>query len=328
MSCTTSRIPNRCQLDGTGPPGPASGRITPNTVTPIMASTSSASAAAAPAVVVAGLMAAPVPYRSSIVSNNDMPWNSGPQDHGSRLMAINPPTTRVAASYAAVRGHGRRWQGCCSPTCWPMKNVGSQRPWRSFVLDAARHRVVGVALLLYSTNTSLDGYIEDTTGDFGFTMPSDEVHAFINDRLREVATHLYGRRLYETMAVWETDPSFAEGPPVARDFAAIWQAADKVVYSTTLPDVVTTRTRIERAFAPDEIRALKAAADRDLLVGGAELAGRALRHGLVDEVHLYVAPVAVGGGKPALPPGLRLDLNLLDERRFGNGTLYLRYGCS
>jgi dihydrofolate reductase len=185
-----------------------------------------------------------------------------------------------------------------------------------------------MALLLYSTNMTLDGYIEDAAGDFGFTEPSDEVHAFINDRLREVGTHLYGRRLYETMAVWETDPSFAEGPAVTRDFAAIWQAADKVVYSTTLPDVVTTRTRLERAFAPDEIRALKAAADRDLLVGGAELAGQALRHGLVDEVHLYVAPVAVGGGKPALPPGVRLDLTLLQQRRFGSGTVYLRYGCS
>jgi dihydrofolate reductase len=185
-----------------------------------------------------------------------------------------------------------------------------------------------VALLLYSANMTLDGYIEDASGDFGFTEPSDEVHAFINDRLREVGTHLYGRRLYETMAVWETDPSFAEGPAVARDFAALWKAADKVVYSTTLPDVVTTRTRIERAFAPDEIRALKASADRDLLVGGAELAGQALRHGLVDEVQLYVASVAVGGGKPALPPGVRLDLTLLEQRRFGSGTVYLRYRCS
>jgi dihydrofolate reductase len=185
-----------------------------------------------------------------------------------------------------------------------------------------------MALLLYSAIMSLDGYVEDTTGDFGWAMPSDEVHAFVNDRLRDVGTHLYGRRLYETMAVWETDPSFAEGPAVARDFAAIWQAADKVVYSTTLRDVVTRRTRIERAFAADDIRALTASADRDLLVGGAELAGQALREGLVDEVHLYVTPVAVGGGKPALPPGVRLDLNLLDERRFGNGTVYLRFGCA
>jgi dihydrofolate reductase len=185
-----------------------------------------------------------------------------------------------------------------------------------------------VTLLLYSTNTSLDGCIEDATGDFGFTVPSDEVHAFINDRLRDVGTHLYGRRLYETMAPWETDPSLAEGSAVARDFAAIWRAADKVVYSTTLPDVATGRTRLERAFVADEVRALKAAADRDLLVGGAELGGEALRQGLVDEVHLYVSPVVLGGGKPALPPGVRLDLNLLEERRFDSGTVYLRYSCS
>ena len=194
--------------------------------------------------------------------------------------------------------------------------------------SSRRRKVAGVALLLYSTTMSLDGYVEDATGDFGFSEPSDEVHAFINDRLREVGTHLYGRRLYETMAVWETDPSFAEGPAVARDFAGIWAAADKVVYSTTLPDVVTGRTRLARTFDPDEVRTLKASADRDLLVGGAELAGQALRNGLVDEVHVYVAPVVVGGGKPALPPGVRLDLTLLDERRFGSGTVYLRYGCS
>jgi dihydrofolate reductase len=185
-----------------------------------------------------------------------------------------------------------------------------------------------MALLLYSTNVSLDLCIEDATGGFGFTEPSDEVHAFVNDRLREVGTHLYGRRLYETMAVWETDPAFARGSPVTRDFAAIWADADKVVYSTTLPEPVTTRTRVERSFDPEEVRALKAAADRDLLVGGADLGGQALRHGLVDEVHLYVAPVVVGGGKPALPAGVRLDLTLLDERRFASGTVFLRYACA
>jgi dihydrofolate reductase len=185
--------------------------------------------------------------------------------------------------------------------------------------------VVGVALLLYSTLMSLDGYVEDSTGDFGWAAPSDEVHAFVNDRLRDVGTHLYGRRLYETMAVWETDPALVHGSAVARDFAAVWQAADKVVYSTTLRDVATRRTRIERTFAADDVRALKAAADRDLLVGGAELAGQAFRQGLVDEVHLYVTPVAVGGGKPALPADVRLDLSLLDERRFSGGTVYLRY---
>ena len=185
-----------------------------------------------------------------------------------------------------------------------------------------------MASLLYSTNVSLDGFIEDTAGDFGFSEPSDDVHAFVNDRLRDVGTHLYGRLLYETMAVWETDPSFAEESAVMRDFAAIWQAADKVVYSTTLPDVVTGRTRLERAFVADEVRALKGSADRDLIVGGAELAGQALRDGLVDEVHLYVSPVVLGGGKPALPPGVRLGLELLDEHRFGSGTVYLRYAVS
>ncbi|HEU0131198.1 MAG TPA: dihydrofolate reductase family protein [Mycobacteriales bacterium] len=184
-----------------------------------------------------------------------------------------------------------------------------------------------MASLLYSTNTSLDGYIEDAGGDFGFTVPSDEVHQFVNDRLRDVGTHLYGRRLYETMAVWETDTALIESDDVARDFAAIWQAAEKVVYSTTLTGVVTSRTRIERAFDPEAVRALTAAADRDLIVGGADLGGQALRAGLVDEVHLYVSPVAVGGGKPALPLGVRLDLALLEERRFASGTVYLRYAC-
>jgi dihydrofolate reductase len=185
-----------------------------------------------------------------------------------------------------------------------------------------------VAILLYSTNMSLDGYIEDATGDFGWGAPSDEVHQFINDRLRDVGTHLYGRRLYETMAIWETDPSFAEDSAIGRDFTAIWQGADKVVYSTTLTDVMTSRTRIERALVAEEVRALKASADRDLLVGGAELGGQALTLGLVDEIHLYISPVVVGGGKHALPPGARLDLHLLDERRFDSGTVYLRYSCS
>jgi dihydrofolate reductase len=184
-----------------------------------------------------------------------------------------------------------------------------------------------MARLLYSTNVSLDGYIEDAIGDFQFSSPSDEVHAFINDRLRDVGTHLYGRRLYETMRVWETDPSLTEGPPIYRDFAATWQAADKVVYSTTLTDVSTSRTRLERSFRADDVRALKATADRDLLVGGAALGGQALGHGLVDEVHLYVAPVVLGAGKPALPPGIRLDLELLEERPFASGTIYLRYAC-
>lgn len=181
--------------------------------------------------------------------------------------------------------------------------------------------------LIYSTNTSLDGYIEDARGDFSFSVPSDEVHQFINDRLRDIGTHLYGRRLYETMAVWELDTSFVEDSPIGLDFAAVWQAADKVVYSTTLTEVVTTRTRLERAFVADEVKALKDS-DRDLLVGGADLGGQALSLGLVDEVHLYVSPVAIGGGKAALPLGQRFDLQLIEERRFDNGTMFLRYACS
>lgn len=184
-----------------------------------------------------------------------------------------------------------------------------------------------MAELLYSTSMTLDGYIEDVTGDFGFTAPSEQVHAFINDRLRDLGTHLYGRRLYETMAAWETDPTLAEDHEVTRDFAALWQAVDKVVYSTTLPAVITSRTRIERSFEPDQVRELKATAARDLLVGGADLGGQALQHGLVDEVHLYVAPVTVGGGKPALPLGVRLDLELVEQQRFDSGTVFLRYRC-
>jgi dihydrofolate reductase len=179
--------------------------------------------------------------------------------------------------------------------------------------------------LIYSAIMSLDGYIEDADGKFGWAEPDEEAHAFVNDEMRDIGTHLYGRRLYETMAVWETDPVLAAGSPVTRDFAEIWQAADKVVYSTTLDTVATGRTRIERAFDPAAVRALKAAAGADLLVGGADLAGHAFRAGLVDEVRLLLAPVAVGGGKPALPRDVRVPLALVDERRFGSGMVHLRY---
>lgn len=182
------------------------------------------------------------------------------------------------------------------------------------------------ARLSYLTNTSLDGYIEDATGDFGFSEPDDEVHGFVNDLVRPVGTHLYGRRLYETMAVWETDPSLAEGSDVMRDFAQLWQAADKVVFSRSLDRTTTARTRLERNFDPEAIRAMKAAATADMIIGGAELAGQALRAGVVDECGLLVHPVVVGGGKRALPDDLRADLELLDERRFAaGGVVYLRY---
>jgi dihydrofolate reductase len=184
-----------------------------------------------------------------------------------------------------------------------------------------------MARLIYSAITSLDGYIEDEDGGFGWAEPDAEVHGFINDLYRPVGTHLYGRRMYETMAGWETDPSLAAHSPPMRDFAEIWQSADKVVYSTTLPPeaVVTSRTRLERRFDPAAVRDMKASAAADLAVGGSTLAGHAFRSGLIDECHLVIAPVVVGGGKLALPDGVRLDLDLVDERRFGGGMVFLRY---
>ncbi len=182
-----------------------------------------------------------------------------------------------------------------------------------------------MAKLVYLTNVSLDGYIEDEHGSFNWTDPDDEVFAFITDLVRPVDTYLYGRRLYETMAVWESDPALAAESTLAADFAEAWQDADKVVYSTTLAAASTARTRLERTFDPAEVRALKASAAGVLLVGGANLAGQAIRAGLVDECQLLIRPVLVGGGKPALPSGTRAHLELLEERRFGSGVVYLRY---
>jgi dihydrofolate reductase len=182
-----------------------------------------------------------------------------------------------------------------------------------------------MAKLAYSAICSLDGYIADADGRFDWSAPDEEVHRFVNDLERPVGTYLYGRRMYEVMVAWEPPATFADDSPVTRDFAAIWQAADKVVYSRTLESVATARTRLERAFEPDAVRAMKAAADRDITVGGAELAGQALAAGLVDECHLFLSPIVVGGGTPALPDGVRVDLELLTERRFGNGVVYLRY---
>jgi dihydrofolate reductase len=180
-----------------------------------------------------------------------------------------------------------------------------------------------VAHLIYTAIASLDGYVEDEHGKFDWAAPDEEVHAFANDLERTVGTHLYGRRMYETMVFWETvdDPA-----PVMRDYAELWRAADKIVYSTTLADVSSERTRIERDFNPDAVRELKEAADRDLTVGGAELAAVAIASGLVDEIGLFLTPVIVGGGKAALPDGVRAELELLGERRFQGGVVYLRYG--
>jgi dihydrofolate reductase len=182
-----------------------------------------------------------------------------------------------------------------------------------------------MARLIYISNMSLDGYIEDEHGDFNWTEPDDEVFAFITDLVRSVGTFLYGRRLYESMAVWETEPALAAQSELMGGFAKVWQGADKVVYSTTLGDVSTAKTQLERTFDPDSIRGMKASATSDLTVGGAELAAHAFKAGLVDECHLFIYPVLIGGGKQSLPSDTRAELKLLDERRFSNGVVYLRY---
>jgi dihydrofolate reductase len=185
-----------------------------------------------------------------------------------------------------------------------------------------------MAKLIYSAIASLDGYIADKDGNFEWAMPDEEVHTFINDLERPVGTYLYGRRMYEVMVGWETDPTLADQSPVMRDFAEIWQAADKIVYSKTLEAVSTARTRIERDFDPEAVRQMKARAGHDILVGGPELAAQAFKAGLIDECHLFVVPMVVGGGKRFLPDNVRLQLELLDERRFGNGMVYLHYRTS
>lgn len=178
--------------------------------------------------------------------------------------------------------------------------------------------------LVYSAIASLDGYVADADGKFDWSMPDDEVHAFVNDLERGIGTHLYGRRLYEVLVAWETMDT-AGAPPVFQDYARIWRAADKVVFSSTLTEVASQRTRIEPVFDPDAVRALKATTPRGLAIGGPTLAAHALRAGLVDELNLFLSPVVVGGGTPALPPSLRLDLELADERRFANGVIHLHY---
>jgi dihydrofolate reductase len=181
-----------------------------------------------------------------------------------------------------------------------------------------------MARLIYMTIVSLDGYVADEDGKYGWAMPDDEVFGFVNDFERPVGTYLYGRRLYEEMTGWETMPQAGQ-PPLMLDFAQIWRAADKVVFSRSLEAVSTARTRIERAFDPGAVRQMKERADRDITVGGPVLAAEALRAGLVDECHLIVCPIVVGGGKKSLPSGMRLPLELLAERRFANGAVYLRY---
>ena len=183
-----------------------------------------------------------------------------------------------------------------------------------------------MAHLIYIANLSLDGYTEDMEGKFDWTdYPDEEGFRFITNLVRATGTHLYGRRMYETMRVWETDPNLAAESPLNRDFAEIWQTADKIVYSRTLEAVSTRKTQLERNFNPEAIRQLKEAVEQDILIGGPELAAHAFRSGLIDECQLFLLPIIVGGGKPALPDNVRLELELLEERRFGNGAVFLRY---
>ena len=179
-----------------------------------------------------------------------------------------------------------------------------------------------MAKLIYTAITSLDGYVADEHGRWDWSMPDAEVHAFVNDLERPIGTHLYGRRMYEVLVAWETmdDPD-----PRMRDYAEIWRAADKIVYSSSLEAVSSARTRLERRFEPEAVRELKRTAERDLAIGGPHLAAQAFGAGLVDEVHLLMSPVIVGGGTRALPGGVRLDLELVDERRFGNGVVHLHH---
>jgi len=182
-----------------------------------------------------------------------------------------------------------------------------------------------MAKLIYSAITSIDGYAADENGNFDWAEPDEEVHSFINDLERPIGTYLYGRRLYEVMVAWE-NPRLVDQPPFVQDFARIWQGAHKVVYSKTLESVSSARTRIEREFDPDAIRQMKEEVGSDMSVGGPDLAAQAFRAGLVDECHLLIAPVVVGGGTRSLPKDLRLTLELLDERRFASGVVHLRYG--
>ena len=183
-----------------------------------------------------------------------------------------------------------------------------------------------MARLIYGpVITSLDGYIEDEQGKLDWAEPDEEVHSFVNDLLRGVGTYLFGARMYEVMSVWENPDTVAGQPPYMKDFAEIWRAADKIVYSRTLESVSTARTRIERDFDPEAVRAMKTSSSRDLEVGGPNLAAHAIKAGLINEYHLMLAPIVVGGGKRHLPDDVRVKLELLDERRFASGFVFLRY---
>jgi dihydrofolate reductase len=184
---------------------------------------------------------------------------------------------------------------------------------------------IALAKLIYSAIASLDGYIADEDGKFDWAAPDEEVHRFVNELDRPVGTHLYGRRMYEVMSYWETAYTLADQPPVIQDYAEIWQEADKIVYSKTLETVSSARTRIERNFDPEAVQQMKASAGRDISIGGPDLAAQAIKAGLIDEYHVFVVPYVAGGGTRFLPDNVRLVLELLDERRFGNGVVHLHY---
>jgi dihydrofolate reductase len=206
-----------------------------------------------------------------------------------------------------------------------MSRQMTSRRWRRLNVAGDEKGRLAIARLIYSAIASLDGYIEDEDGKFDWAEPDEEVHAFFNDLSRPVGTYLLGRRMYEVMVYWETIDLSSDQPPFIQDFARIWRSADKIVFSKTLAEVSSAKTRIERDFEPETIRQQKAAADHDLSVAGPELAAHAFRAGLVDHLHLVVAPVVVGGGKQALPDRVRLELELLEERRFRGGFVHLSY---
>jgi dihydrofolate reductase len=186
----------------------------------------------------------------------------------------------------------------------------------------AASTVSAVARLIYSAIASLDGYVADGEGNWDWSMPDEEVHALVNDLARPLGTWLLGRRMYEVLVAWET---IDDEDPVIRDFAEIWRSADKVVYSRTLQAASTARTRVEREFDPEAVRRMKAESERDLSIAGPKLAAHAFRAGLIDEIQLYLSPIVVGAGHSALPDGVKVPLELLDERRFGNAVVHLRY---